>query len=92
MAEMRDAIPDDERTHAELADLVMPALLRGAREAYRAAVRSALAAGGYDDLPPNGAFVVGAVTHHGVPLADAVSGLRVSKRGAPTRPTVAASS
>jgi DNA-binding MarR family transcriptional regulator len=82
MAEIPDTIPDDERTHAELADLVMPALLRGAREAYRVAVRSALAAGGYDDLPPNGAFVVGAVTNHGVPLADAVSGLRVSKQAA----------
>jgi DNA-binding MarR family transcriptional regulator len=63
-------------------DLVMPALLRASREAYTNAVRRELTEGGYDDLPPNGAFVVGAVTNHGVPLAEAVRGLHVSKQAA----------
>ncbi|NWO68016.1 hypothetical protein GY966_24405, partial [Escherichia coli] len=37
----------------------LPALLRHARHTYGAAMRAALAEGGYDDIPGNGLYVIG---------------------------------
>ena len=41
-----------------------------------------LAAGGYDDVPSNGSFVLGAIARTGAPLGDIVSHLGVSKQAA----------
>jgi len=65
-----------------LDDVVMPALLRAARGPYRDAVRQALAASGCSDLPPNGAYVVGALARYGSPMAEIIEGLGVSKQTA----------
>jgi DNA-binding MarR family transcriptional regulator len=43
----------------ELDAIPMPALLRHARVTYGAAMRRALEAAGYDDLPKNGLYVIG---------------------------------
>jgi DNA-binding MarR family transcriptional regulator len=67
-------IPDD--------DVVIPALLRGARGSYGQAVRASLAEAGYDDLPRNGAFVLGGMTNHGGSASDMISGLGVTKQAA----------
>jgi DNA-binding MarR family transcriptional regulator len=61
-------------------DLVLPALLRAARAPYTRAVRASLAAAGYDDLPRNGAFVIGGMANHGAALGDLVKQLGVSKQ------------
>jgi DNA-binding MarR family transcriptional regulator len=70
----------NEHGHDE--DPVIPALLRGARGAYADAIRERLAAAGYDDLPRNGAYVLGGAANHGAPIADLVRELRVSKQAA----------
>ena len=45
--------------------VVVPALLGAARRPYGAAIRSALAAAGFDDMPRRGAFVVGGIARNG---------------------------
>lgn len=60
----------------------MPALLRAARAPYREAVRAALAAAGCSDLPPNGAYVVGALARYGLPMGQIIEELGVSKQTA----------
>jgi DNA-binding MarR family transcriptional regulator len=60
----------------------MPALLRGARRTYGSAIRQALEAAGYDDVPANGLFVIGAVARTGAPLAEIIQHLGVSKQSA----------
>jgi DNA-binding MarR family transcriptional regulator len=57
-------------------------LLRAARDTYRHEIRRRLADSGYDDLPRNGSFVLGAIARTGAPLADIVSRLGVSKQAA----------
>lgn len=47
---------------------------------YGAAIRSALAEVGCDDLPRNGAFVLGAIARGGAPLSEVIRGLGVSKQ------------
>jgi DNA-binding MarR family transcriptional regulator len=66
------------------ADLSMPALLRHARLAYSAAMRTELDAAGYDDIPKNGLYVIGGLaretgTH---PLSELIKELRLSKQAA----------
>lgn len=61
-------------------DIVIPALLRGARGAYAASVRLELAADGFDDLPRNGAFVIGGMASHAATPSDLVRQLRISKQ------------
>lgn len=61
-------------------DVPIPALLRAARGAYGDAVREALAAAGFDDLPRNGPFVLGGIANRGVTAGDIVRELRVSKQ------------
>ena len=60
----------------------MPALLRAARGPYRDAVVASLAAAGYDDLPRNGAYVIGGIANNGSALGDLVRQLGVSKQAA----------
>jgi DNA-binding MarR family transcriptional regulator len=64
--------------------VVMPALLRHARNTYGAAMRRALAGAGYDDVPANGLYVIGglALGAGGVPLGALVRDLGVSKQAA----------
>jgi DNA-binding MarR family transcriptional regulator len=65
-------------------EMPMPALLRHARTTYGVAMRAALDAAGYDDLPPNGLYVIGglALDEAAVPLARLIRQLRVSKQAA----------
>jgi len=62
----------------------LPALLRHARTAYGSAMRSALEAAGYDDIPKNGLYVIGglALGAGDVPLAVLIRDLRISKQAA----------
>jgi hypothetical protein len=43
----------------EPGDVVVPALLRAARSCYGNAIRSSLALAGFEDVPRNGAYVLG---------------------------------
>jgi DNA-binding MarR family transcriptional regulator len=63
-------------------DIVFPALLRAARPAYAHAIRDALREAGFEDVPKNGAYVIGAISRAGAPLADIIRGLGVSKQAA----------
>jgi DNA-binding MarR family transcriptional regulator len=63
-------------------DVAFPALLRGARATYGAAIRSALVDAGFDDVPRNGAFVIGGIARTGAPLSEIVSDLGASKQAA----------
>ena len=63
-------------------EVTMPALLRAARTTYGAAMRKALAQAGFDDIPKNGIFVIGAISRTGAPLAMVIRLLGVSKQSA----------
>jgi DNA-binding MarR family transcriptional regulator len=63
-------------------DIPMPALLRAARGAYGNAVRRELAAGGFEDLPRNGPYVLGGMANRGIAAGDLVRQLGVSKQAA----------
>lgn len=63
-------------------DVVLPALLRHARNAYTHAVRTHLAANGCDDLPRNGAYVLGGMVNHDGSPGDLIRQLRTSKQAA----------
>ena len=65
-------------------EVAMPALLRHARSTYGLAMRRALVAAGYDDIPKNGLYVIGglALGAGGVPLGQLVKELGVSKQAA----------
>lgn len=67
-----------------LEEIVMPALLRHARDTYGIAMRTALAKAGYDDIPRNGLYVIGglALGAGDIPLGQLVKELRVSKQAA----------
>ncbi len=58
----------------------VPSLLRGARRTYGSAIRAALGAVGCEDMPRNGAFVVGAIARGGSPLGGIIRHLGVSKQ------------
>ena len=62
----------------------MPVLLRHARTTYGSAMRAALAAAGYEDIPKNGLYVIGGLALHrgGHPLGDLIANLRISKQAA----------
>lgn len=60
----------------------IPALLRWARGSYGDAIRVQLARGGYDDLPPNGAFVIGGMAMGNGSAGDMIQGLGVTKQAA----------
>jgi DNA-binding MarR family transcriptional regulator len=58
------------------------ALLRAARGSYGHAIRRELTAAGLEDLPANGAYVVGGIVTHGGSAGDLVRQLGVSKQAA----------
>lgn len=60
----------------------MTALLRGARAVFSSATRQALDGCGYDDLPPNGPYVISAIARTMAPLSSVVRQLGVSKQAA----------
>jgi DNA-binding MarR family transcriptional regulator len=62
--------------------VVLPALLRAARDVYGAAIRAALIEAGYDDVPRNGIYVIGAIARFDLPLGRIIRELRVSKQAA----------
>jgi DNA-binding MarR family transcriptional regulator len=63
-------------------EVVIPALLRAARGAYGNAIRARLAAGGFDDLPGNGPYILGGMANHGGTAGDLIRELGVSKQAA----------
>ena len=62
----------------------MAALLRHARLAYSASMRTALDAEGYDDIPKNGLYVIGGLAREAGahPLSQLIEELRLSKQSA----------
>src|ERR1019366_9505615 len=62
--------------------VAIPALLRAARDSYAQAINVSLPAAGFDDLPRNGAFVVGGMGNHGGSAVDMIRGLGVTKQAA----------
>lgn len=71
------AVPPDRS-----GDVVIPALLRSARQSYGGAIRDALVEVGCGDVPQNGAYVIGAIANSGSPLSRIIEGLGVSKQTA----------
>jgi DNA-binding MarR family transcriptional regulator len=65
-------------------NVVMPVLLRHARNTYGAAMRRALNEAGYDDIPGNGLYVIGGLSlnRDDVPLGQLIRELRISKQSA----------
>jgi DNA-binding MarR family transcriptional regulator len=59
----------------------LPVLLRAARNVYAAEMRRAFGEAGFEDLPRNGAYVLGA-TDNGAPLGVIIRELAVSKQAA----------
>ena len=67
---------------AEEIEIGLPALLRAARRTYGSAMRAALDAAGYDDIPANGLFVLGTIARTGATLSEVIVGLGASKQSA----------
>lgn len=65
-------------------EIVIPALLRHARYTYGGAMRRGLDAAGYDDIPPSGLYVIGALalSGEGAPITEFMRDLRVSRQAA----------
>jgi DNA-binding MarR family transcriptional regulator len=63
-------------------DVPIPALLRAARGCYAQAINANVTSAGLDDLPRNGAFVVGAMGNWGGSAVDMIRGLGVTKQAA----------
>src|SRR4051795_11526785 len=60
--------------------IVIPALLRAARGAYGSAIRAELAAGGFDDVPRNGSYVLGGMVNHGGSAGGLIREMGISKQ------------
>jgi DNA-binding MarR family transcriptional regulator len=75
-------VDDDVASTDPVGSWHLPALLRGARTTFGTAIRRELTSAGYDDVPPNGLFVLGAMTGTSAPLADIIQALGVSKQTA----------
>lgn len=73
-----------EARYTQLEDVVIPALLRHARNTYGSAMRQALAEAGYDDIPGNGLYVIGglALNRADIPLGQLILELHLSKQAA----------
>jgi DNA-binding MarR family transcriptional regulator len=64
-------------------ELVLPVLLAEARRTYGVAIRRALVAAGFDDMPRSGARVVGSIARDGgTPLSEVAAARSVSKQAA----------
>jgi DNA-binding MarR family transcriptional regulator len=64
------------------ADLVLPVLLGAARATYGDAIRSALEAAGFHDMPRTGARAVGGIARQGANLRNVAEELGISKQAA----------
>jgi DNA-binding MarR family transcriptional regulator len=64
------------------ADLVLPVLLGAARTTYGEAIRSALGAAGFHDMPRSGARAVGGIARNGANLRNVAEELGISKQAA----------
>jgi DNA-binding MarR family transcriptional regulator len=74
---------DHPHEHEELLDdISIPALLRASRGRYAKAIRSHLARAGFDDLPRNGAYVLGGMANRGGSAAGVIDALGVTKQAA----------
>lgn len=64
--------------------VVIPGLLRHARHTYGSAMRRDLDAAGYDDIPANGLYILGALALAGIgaPITEFMRGLKVSRQAA----------
>ena len=60
----------------------LPAMMRAARRTYGSAIGEALAAAGYDDVPRNGAYVIGGIARAEAPLGEIIDQMGVSKQAA----------
>ncbi|MGA3360710.1 MAG: helix-turn-helix domain-containing protein [Solirubrobacteraceae bacterium] len=74
--------PEVDNTPLSADDVPIPALLRAARGGYTHAVRARLAAAGFEDLPRNGAYILGGIVNRGGTAGDLVRQLGVSKQAA----------
>lgn len=63
-------------------DLVMPVLLREARDAYTTAIRRRLAEAGHADMPRAGARVIGRIARGGVTVHEVGGAYGVSRQAA----------
>jgi DNA-binding MarR family transcriptional regulator len=63
-------------------EVVIPALLRAARGSYGNAIHARLAEAGFEDVPRNGAYVLGGMVNHGGSAGGLVRELGVSKQAA----------
>jgi DNA-binding MarR family transcriptional regulator len=63
-------------------DLVMPVLLREARDAYTTAIRRRLAAAGHDDMPRAGARVIGRIARGGLTVQEVGGAYGASRQAA----------
>jgi DNA-binding MarR family transcriptional regulator len=61
-------------------DLVLPVLLAEARRAFTTAIRAALDAAGYDDMPRAGARVIGRIAVGGTNVGEVAMAYGVSKQ------------
>ena len=72
-----DSTPDRDPAHASI-----PALLRAARGSYALVIGARLAAGGFEDLPRNGPFVLGGMANWAGSASDMTRALGVTKQAA----------
>jgi DNA-binding MarR family transcriptional regulator len=79
---MVGAMGADEGTQRASAydQMGLPGLLRGARTAYRNAIRAAFADAGFDDMPRNGAYVLARVYEDDAPFTGLTRELGISKQ------------
>jgi DNA-binding MarR family transcriptional regulator len=73
---------DYEHDHDHDQPISIPALLRASRGAYGHAIRTRLAAQAYDDMPRNGAYILGGMANFGGTAGGLVRELGVSKQAA----------
>lgn len=74
---------DSDHDHDHDPDqVVIPALLRAARGSYGRAIDRRLGSAGFDDLPRNGAYVLGGMVNHGGSAGGLVRQLGISKQAA----------
>jgi DNA-binding MarR family transcriptional regulator len=72
----------DEHTDEDEVPVPLAALLRSARTVLAHAIHSALSDAGYDDLPVNGPYAISAAAGAGIPLAQIIGRLGLSKQAA----------
>ncbi len=69
-------------THNRLDAIVLPSLLRAAREVYRREIPLALSAADFEDVPANGTHVLGALRRANTSVGDIIKQLGITKQAA----------